>query len=137
MELIKRLFYFNKLPATLSVPESIFLASILPRPKWYKYSFSKDGNLDKKNQAYFSRIASSLVKRGTILPADTFNLLWRVKLRAESKALMLKDTSYFDINAIQQQDEEFFNQTKKNKRPPFNLFPQRDKNENRRNRRNQ
>lgn len=130
-------FYFNKLPATLSVPESIFLASILPRPKWYKYSFSKDGNLDKKNQAYFSRIASSLVKRGTILPADTLNLLWRVKLRAESKALMLKDTSYFDMNAIQQQDEEFFNQTKKNKRPPFNLFPQRDKNESRRNRRNQ
>ncbi|MFH0864704.1 MAG: biosynthetic peptidoglycan transglycosylase [Bacteroidota bacterium] len=108
-------FYFNKTPSLLTVPESIFLASILPRPKWYKYSFDKAGNLDPEmNGAYFNSIATLLVERGTISPADTFNLMQKVQLRAESKILMMKDTSYFDNNEIRRQDEEFLKKDQKN-----------------------
>ena len=100
-------FYFNKPPSALSVPESIFLASILPRPKLFKYSFDKNGNIDEEHyHSYFSAIASLLIDRGTIEPSDTINMLQRVKLRAESKMLIMKDTSYFDTDAIRMQDEE-------------------------------
>lgn len=113
-------FYFNKPPGKLTVPESIFLASILPRPKWFKYSFDKAGNLDPEmNQTYFSSIASLLVERGTISPADTFNLLQNVKLRAESKMLMMQDTSYFDMNENEMPDEEFLGKRKINEQKNF------------------
>src|SRR6185436_18879584 len=32
-------FYFNKKVSELTMSESIFLASLLPRPKWFKYCF--------------------------------------------------------------------------------------------------
>lgn len=106
-------FYFNKSPDQLSVPESIFLASILPRPKWYKYAFNKEGDLDAAmNQAYYSSIASLLVERGTISPGDTINMLQNVKLCAASKMLMMQDTSYFDVDELPGREEEYMGKSK-------------------------
>jgi len=106
-------FYFNKSPAALTVPESIFLASLLPRPKWFKYAFDKNGKLNEDmNRTYFAGIAEVLIKRETILPSDTFKMLERVKLRAESRKLMMKDTSYFNIDSLRLYDDEFIEKDK-------------------------
>src|SRR5664279_2476881 len=39
-------FYFKKDASKLNLQESIFLASIIPKPKWFMYSFDKSGNLN-------------------------------------------------------------------------------------------
>ena len=36
-------FYFNKRPPDLNLQESVYLASIVPHPKWYKYTFESNG----------------------------------------------------------------------------------------------
>lgn len=62
-------YYFNKSPSALNLAESIYLASIIPKPKWFKYSFDKDGILKKDiNQYYFSKIAELLLKKDVIFP---------------------------------------------------------------------
>jgi len=38
-------FYFSKDASKLSLAESIFLASVIPHPKWFKYSFDENGHL--------------------------------------------------------------------------------------------
>lgn len=58
-------FYFNKEPNKLTLNESIFLASLIPRPKQYKSFFNNDGTL-KKNKGYFKLIAHRLMKMGII-----------------------------------------------------------------------
>lgn len=40
-------FYFNKRPSQLTLEESIFLASIIPKPKYFRNSFTKEMRLRK------------------------------------------------------------------------------------------
>lgn len=59
-------FYFKKRPSQLSIEESIFLASIVPKPKHFKNSFTADGRLQENQEGYFRLIAERLVKKGVI-----------------------------------------------------------------------
>ena len=59
-------FYFNKRPSQLSLEESIFLASIVPKPKHFKNSFTADGRLQESQEGYFRLIAERLAKKGLI-----------------------------------------------------------------------
>jgi hypothetical protein len=91
-------FYFRKQPSQLSLAESIFLASILPKPKWFKYSFDKSGSLiPEQNQFYFSNLASILLKKEVITDGDTLNLLQKVKLKGESRIFLEKDTANYKL----------------------------------------
>jgi len=94
-------FYFNKRPSQLTPAESIFLASILPRPKWFAVSFDGKGNLiPEQNQAYFSGIASLLLEKEVITEKDTFNILSKVKLKGESRLYMARDTARFKLDSL-------------------------------------
>ncbi|MBC7420077.1 MAG: transglycosylase domain-containing protein, partial [Bdellovibrio sp.] len=57
-------FYFNKQPANLDLGESIFLASIVPRPKSGLYFFEGDGSLRTGLRGYFKLIGNLMAKRG-------------------------------------------------------------------------
>lgn len=59
-------FYFDKRPSQLSLEECIFLASIIPKPKHYKSSFTPDGRLRDSQEGYFRLIAERLTKKGLI-----------------------------------------------------------------------
>lgn len=74
-------FYFNKTPAQLSLAESIFLAGIIPRPKYYKYSFDQGGNLKPYLASYYRIISNRMLAKTWITPLDTFNLEPQVKLK--------------------------------------------------------
>ena len=94
-------FYFKKRPSFLSPAESIFLASILPRPKWFQVSFDGKGNLiPEQNQAYFSGIASLLLEKEVISEKDTINILSKVKLKGESMLYMARDTAKFKLDSL-------------------------------------
>jgi membrane peptidoglycan carboxypeptidase len=64
-------FYFGKKPAALSVEEAIYLASIIPMPKYYKSRFQHDGNLKPDALNYIRLIRNKMVSKGMITPADT------------------------------------------------------------------
>ena len=63
-------FYFNKRPSQLSLEESIFLASIVPKPKHFKNSFTADGRLQESQEGYFRLIAERLAKKEVITDAQ-------------------------------------------------------------------
>lgn len=64
-------FYFGKKPSGLTVDESIFLASIIPIPKYYKSRFLPDGSLKPESADFIRLIKSKMVTKGMISPADT------------------------------------------------------------------
>ena len=64
-------FYFNKTPATLTLKECLFLASIVPKPKKFMYEFDGEGFLkaiENKKQLFISNL---MFRRGLITPEDT------------------------------------------------------------------
>ncbi len=59
-------FYFNKQPSELSLEEGIFLASLLPHPKWFRYSFDQEGNLKPYMAGYYRLVSSFMLKKQLI-----------------------------------------------------------------------
>jgi hypothetical protein len=73
-------FYFNKKPSELSLQECIFLAAIVPNPKYFRYQFDKQGEIKPYMADFFKIIEGRLVLRGFLNPADTVNFIPLVKL---------------------------------------------------------
>lgn len=68
-------FYFNKSPAELNLNESVYLASIVPHPKWFKYTFETNGNPRPFFAVYFNRLKELMARREFISPSDTTGVL--------------------------------------------------------------
>lgn len=73
-------FYFKKEVKNLTLAESIFLASIVPRPKAYKYSFTEEGQLKPHLEGYYSLVSSKMLGKGWITETEYEALEPRVKL---------------------------------------------------------
>lgn len=82
-------FYFNKTPAELTLQESVFLAGIIPRPKYFKYQFDKDGKLKPYLDGYFRILTGRMAMKGWISPADTSGLLPDVKLKGPALRMVV------------------------------------------------
>ncbi len=78
-------FYFSKKPAELNLAESVFLASLLPRPKWFKYSFDESGNLKPYFADYYRVVANFLLKKNLITQEEYDHLQPRIELRGPAK----------------------------------------------------
>lgn len=63
-------YYFLKRPDQLDVGESIFLASIVPRPKTGIYRFDSDGIPRSFLRGYYRLIGGLMARRG-LIPADS------------------------------------------------------------------
>lgn len=63
-------FYFQKEPSQLTLEESIFMASIIPKPKRYRSSFDANMQLRPNLAGYFRLIASRLARKGLITPGQ-------------------------------------------------------------------
>ncbi|HWK99679.1 MAG TPA: biosynthetic peptidoglycan transglycosylase, partial [Parapedobacter sp.] len=81
-------YYFSKHPSQLTLGESIYLASIVPRPKTGLYSFDYEGRLKHYIASYFSYIGNIMARRG-LAPADStgsygfYNVSLRESLRPD------------------------------------------------------
>lgn len=58
--------YFAKHPSQLSVGESIFLASIIPKPKRGMYYFDEFGQLKSSVKPYFAFVGNIMARKGLI-----------------------------------------------------------------------
>jgi hypothetical protein len=94
-------FYFDKRPSELNMEESIFLASIVPNPKWYKYTFETNGLPKLFFINYFKKLEELMVTKKFIEPVDTVGVIPFIFLKGSaSEALIISDTTTADSIAI-------------------------------------
>ena len=84
-------FYFDKRPSQLTAEECIYLASIIPKPKHFRSSFTEDGKLRENQESYFRLIAERLVKKGIISEAQAEQIrIGNLELKGEAEKLFDK-----------------------------------------------
>jgi hypothetical protein len=74
-------FYFDKSPSELNLGESIYLASIVPRPKSGLIFFESDGTLRTGLRGYFRLIGGLMDKRGLAEPDSNVYGFYAVRLK--------------------------------------------------------
>lgn len=86
-------YYFDKTPADLSLGESIYLASIVPRPKSSLYFFDYGGGLKSSMAGYFNTIGGLMARRG-FTPADSTGYgFYSVRLKESLHGLLARPDS--------------------------------------------
>jgi len=89
-------YYFKKTPSELNIQESIFLAMIIPRPKWFYYNFDETGKIKSHTADFFKIISKLLVKREIISEEENQNLNPEIVLIGEAKQ-KLKIKALYDF----------------------------------------
>lgn len=95
-------FYFSKHPSELTLEESMFMASIVPKPKQYRSYFDVYGGLRAYPRYFFKLISGNMLKRGLISPSEHASVSSYVNLngraggfiiaRPDTTQLMIMDT---------------------------------------------
>jgi hypothetical protein len=84
-------FYYNKSPQQVTLPEALYLASIIPRPKGFAWSFNDStASLKPYLANYFKHMTKLMVARELISPEDTNGLASDVQLRGAAKGFLKK-----------------------------------------------
>ncbi|MEI7726120.1 MAG: transglycosylase domain-containing protein [Bacteroidota bacterium] len=86
-------YYFNKEASRLTLAEAIFMASIIPRPKWFKYSFDENGHLRESNAGFYRLVSEKMLNKGWISSQDAEKLIPDVELKGPAKLLLKKTDS--------------------------------------------
>jgi hypothetical protein len=86
-------FYFNKRPSEINLQESIFLAGIIPNPKFFRYQFDKEGRLRSYMHSYFRILSGRMASRGLIPPIDTAGFVPNVQLKGRALRMILPSDS--------------------------------------------
>jgi len=82
-------FYFNKDVSKLSLAEAIYMASVIPRPKHFQWSFDPQMNLRDFVQNYYKFMSEKMLKKEMITQEDFDRLQPSVEIKGPAK-LMLK-----------------------------------------------
>jgi membrane carboxypeptidase/penicillin-binding protein len=86
-------FYFHKSALQLTLPECVFLAAIIPRPRSFAYQFDKSGQVKPYIKDFYKLITGRLVNRGLINESDTAGVNPSVKLTGPAARLVLPGDS--------------------------------------------
>ena len=86
-------FYFKKYVSRLTLAESIFLASIIPRPKWFKYSFDENGHLGKSSVDFLRLLSGKMLRKEQITQQEYEKFIPDVELKGAAKLLLKKTDS--------------------------------------------
>ncbi|MHC1708629.1 MAG: transglycosylase domain-containing protein [Bacteroidales bacterium] len=101
-------FYFNKDVSKLSYAEAIYLASIIPRPKYFRYTFDKEtGGLRDYILNYYQRMADKMLKKEMISQEEYDRLKPEIELKGPARQLLLKPDSLDQADSLMLIREEF------------------------------
>jgi len=89
-------FYFDKDVADLTLAEAIFMASIIPRPNHFMYSFDQDQRLREWLRAYYSNVSHKMLQREMISQQDFDTLIPDIQLKGPARFLLKGDESTLD-----------------------------------------
>lgn len=101
-------FYFQKTPSELNLKESLFLASIVPRPKKFMYFFETEGQLKKFAEDKNNFIKNLMLQRELIQPTDTIGYHQPLVLSSQAKSLIKqpKEKEPLEDNILEYIQEE-------------------------------
>ncbi len=83
-------FYFDTDAENLTLAEAIFMASIIPRPNRFMYSFEEDLSLRPWLKAYYGDVSRKMLRREMIGQGDFDTLVPEIRLIGPAR-LLLKD----------------------------------------------
>ncbi|MXV14730.1 biosynthetic peptidoglycan transglycosylase [Hufsiella ginkgonis] len=99
-------YYFGKHASQLSLGESIFLASIVPKPKKGLYFFEPDGSLRPGLAGYFRMIGGLMARRGLTAPDTSGYGFYNVRLKESLRTLIAPaDSTASDSTLFNNADE--------------------------------
>jgi len=82
-------YYFAKDASRLTLAEAIFLASVIPRPKYFMYSFDKESGLFRDYLVnYYRLMADKMLRKEMISQQDYDELKPAVELTGRAKELL-------------------------------------------------
>ncbi len=84
------LFYYAKQPSELNLGECLYLASIIPKPKYYRESFNVYGELRGTTRWFFRFIADIMQDKGLITPNQRNNLNYSVSLKGPASKYIVR-----------------------------------------------
>ena len=84
------LFYYAKRPSELNLGECLYLASIIPKPKYYRESFNVYGELRGTTRWFFRFIADIMQDKGLITPNQRNNLNYSVSLKGPASKYIVR-----------------------------------------------
>jgi hypothetical protein len=82
------LFYYGKRPDELNLAESLYLASIIPKPKFARYSFNAYGDLRGSARYFFRLIADIMATRGLITQAERDAMPYALSVTGPARGFM-------------------------------------------------
>lgn len=101
------LFYFGKHPSQLTLNESLFLASIVPRPRSFAWQFDGQARLKDNYMRQNHRIADLMLRRGLLEAQDTLQKQFPVEIIGPARSFIkLQPLDSLVLDKIQI-DEEF------------------------------
>ena len=86
-------FYFKKEPSELTAQEAIFMASVIPRPKHFYWSFNADGTLRDNQEGYFRILARRLAAKGMMTEEQAESLVPNVEITGPAYDLIIRKDS--------------------------------------------
>ncbi len=100
-------YYFGKHPSDLDIGESIFLASIVPKPKSGLYRFEGDGSLRAGLSGYFRFMGGIMARRGMTPPDSNSYGFYSVRLKESLRSgIPMVDSLLADSLLINEETEE-------------------------------
>lgn len=101
------LFYFLKHPSELNLNESLFLASIVPKPKKFMWQFDGEATLKPYLVKRNDYLKNTMMRRGWITPEDTVAQTKRVVLYGSARNFVKKEEIEKKIDLDTLSIEEF------------------------------
>lgn len=89
------LFYYGKRPSELNLDESLYLISIIPKPKYYRQSFNSYGGLRGSTRWFFRLIADLMEEKGLITSGQRSSVNYAVNLNGPARTYIVtaRDTT--------------------------------------------
>jgi hypothetical protein len=81
-------FYFSKDVSRISLAEAIFMASIIPRPKSFRYQFDDQGHLRESAKDFFILVAGKMAGKGWITAGDAEKLVPEITLKGPARNML-------------------------------------------------
>ena len=97
-------FYFNKDVSKLTISEAIFMASIIPRPKSFRWSFDDSGHLRESNAGFYRLVSEKMLSKGWITTSDAARAIPDVELKGPAR-LLLKSAAYIPADTLETDQE--------------------------------
>lgn len=99
-------FYFGKHPSQLTLNESLFLASIVPRPRSFAWQFDEQAMLKDTYMKRNHYIANLMLRRGLIEANDTLQKQFPVEIIGRARSLLrLKPADSTAVPELKVDDE--------------------------------